>query len=218
MRLSEWRTRGPHKGAITPKVLAVVEPVLAALGADDDPRCWVVWGDDPGVRYVLLAPTDVGLVQVLVRVNVPGEGPRASAKVIRWNRVQLGELALEMVSGHRLLGFQVESHILRGSDDEGDAMASFALELFARVDGRPFTPRAEERGRTAKAGAGRAGAAKPGATKAGAAKAGAAKAGAAKASAAKAGAAKPAAKPATRVAARQPAAAGRKPGAGRSGA
>ena len=124
MRLSEWRTRAPHKDAMTPKVLGVVESVLAALGADDDARCWVVWGDDPGVRYVLLAPTDVGLVQVLVRVNVPGEGPRASAKVIRWNRVQLGELALEMVSGHRLLGFQVESHVLRGSDDEGDAMAA----------------------------------------------------------------------------------------------
>lgn len=208
MRLSEWRTGAPHKDAMTPKVLGVVERVLTALGADDDPRCWVVWGDDPGVRYVLLAPTDVGLVQVLVRVNVPGEGPRASAKVIRWNRVQLGELALEMVSGHRLLGFQVESHVLRGSDDEGDAMAAFALELFARVDGRPFTPPEAKRGRSAKGGAARAGSVKPGAVKSGAVTSGGAKPAAARPGGSKlAGKAGP----------RKPAAAGGKPPAGRSG-
>ena len=153
MRLSDWRTRAPHKDALTPKVIAVIDPVLASLGAEPDPSAWIVWGEDPGVRYVMLVPTDAGLLQVLVRVNVPGEGPRASAKVIRWTRLQVGELGLEMVSGHRLLGFQVESHILRGTDDDGDAMAAFALELFARIDGRPFTPRAVKSGRSAKAGA-----------------------------------------------------------------
>jgi hypothetical protein len=207
MRLSEWRTRAPHKDAMTPKVLGVVDDVLTALGADDDPRCWVVWGDDPGVRYTLLVPTDSGLLQALVRVNVPGEGPRTSAKVIRWNRVQLGELALEMVSGHRLLGFQVESHVLRGSDDEGDAMAAFALELFARVDGRPFTPREARRGRSAKAGAARPGAAKSAGAKSAGAKSRPAPPGAAKPAAARPGGAKPAGK----------AAAGGKPSAGRSG-
>lgn len=195
MRLSEWRTRAPHKESMTPKVLAIVEPVMTSLGAEDDPPCWVIWGDDPSVRYVVLVPTDAGLLQVLVRVNVPGEGPRASAKVIRWHRVQLGELALEMVSGHRLLGFQVESHVLRGSDEEGDDMASFALELFSRADGRPFTPRAVKRGRTGEAGAGRAGAAKPGGAKARATKAGVVKAGAAKPAAGKLFATKPTARP-----------------------
>jgi hypothetical protein len=165
MRLSEWRTRAPHKDALTPKVLAVVEPVMASLGAEPDPGCWIVWGDDPGVRYVMLVPTDAGLLQVLVRVNVPQEGPRASAKVIRWNRVQIGELALEMAGGHRLLGFQVESHVLRGADDEGDSMASFALELLARIDGRPFTPRAMKSGRSGKAGAGKGATGQAGATK-----------------------------------------------------
>jgi hypothetical protein len=154
MRLSDWRTRAPHEDALTPKVMAVIDPVLASLGAEPDPSAWIVWGEDPGVRYVMLVPTDAGLLQVLVRVNVPGEGPRASAKVIRWARLQVGELGLEMVSGHRLLGFQVESHILRGSDDEGDAMASFALEIFARIDGRPFTPHALKSGRSAKVGTG----------------------------------------------------------------
>jgi hypothetical protein len=154
MRLSEWRTRAPHKDALTPKVMAVIDPVLTSLGAEPDPSAWIVWGEDPGVRYVMLVPTEAGLLQVLVRVNVPGEGPRASAKVIRWTRLQVGELGLEMVSGHRLLGFQVESHILRGTDDDGDAMAAFALEVFARIDGRPFTPRTVKSGRSAKAGAG----------------------------------------------------------------
>lgn len=154
MRMSDWRTRAPHKDALTPKVLAVIDPVLASLGAEPDPSAWIVWGEDPGVRYVMLVPTDAGLLQVLVRVNVPGEGPRASAKVIRWARLQVGELGLEMVSGHRMLGFQVESHILRGTDDDGDAMASFALELFARIDGRPFTPRTVKRGRSATSSAG----------------------------------------------------------------
>ena len=165
MRLSEWRTRAPHKDAMTPKVIAVIEPVLASLGAESDPSCWVVWGDDPAVRYVLLVPTAAGLLQVLVRVNVPQEGPRASAKVIRWNRVQLGELGLEMADGHRLLGFQVEGHVMRGADDVGDEMAAFALELFARVDGREFTPRPEPRPRAGKSAGTQGAAAKPAARK-----------------------------------------------------
>lgn len=155
MRLSEWRNRAPHKDALTPKVLTVIEPVLATLGAVPDPSCWIVWGDDPQVRYAMLVPTDAGLLQVLVRVNVPQEGPRATGKVIRWSRVQLGELALEMDKGHRLVGFQVESQILRGADDVGDDIASFALELFARIDGRSFTPRPTRRGSSAKGGPGR---------------------------------------------------------------
>ena len=166
MRLSEWRNRAPRKESMTPKVLGVIEPVLAVLGAESDPSCWVVWGDDPAARYVVLAPTDAGLLQVLVRVNVPQEGPRASAKIIRWNRVQLGELGLEMADGHRLLGFQVEGHVLRGADDVGDEMAAFALELFARVDGRAFSPRPPTRSRPGKLAAAKAGAAKPAARKA----------------------------------------------------
>lgn len=161
MRLSDWRVSAPHKDAMTSKVIAVVEPVLASLGAVPDPSCWVVWGDDPGARYAMLVPTEAGLLQVLVRVNVPGEGPRASGKVIRWSRVQVGELALEMANGHRLVGFQVESHVLRGADDEGDNIASFALELFARIDGRPLTPRTMKRGRPNKPGTAGAGPTKP---------------------------------------------------------
>jgi hypothetical protein len=76
-----------------------------------------------------------------VRVNVAGEGPRAAAKLIRWNRVALGELAIETQGTHRLLSFQVEQLVLRGADAEADSVAAFALELFAAVDGRPAPER-----------------------------------------------------------------------------
>ena len=137
MRLSEWRATAPYKDSVSPKVLSVVESALVALGADRDPECWVVWGDDPSIRYMLFAPIASGLVQVNVRVAVPGEGPRAGGKVVRWNRVQLGELAVEIQGGHRLVTFQVENQVLNGVDAGADAISAFAQALFAAVDGRP---------------------------------------------------------------------------------
>jgi len=148
MRLSDWRGRTPHRDSMTTKVISVVEPVITAMGADADPTCWVVWGEGPAVRYVLLIPTASGLLQVHVRVNVPQEGPRASGKLVRWNRVQSGELAMEVAGGHRLLSFQVEGHVLKGSDEEADAIAGFALQIFAAIDGRT-PPAAAGAGRNA---------------------------------------------------------------------
>ena len=138
MQLSDWRSRSPHKDSLSPKVLAVIAPVLTTLGGEPDPECWIVWGDDPAARYLVLVPTAAGILEVHVRVNVPGEGPRAGGKVVRWGRVQLGELAVEIVGGHRLVTFQVEGQVLRGSDEDADAVAAFALSLFAAVDGRPL--------------------------------------------------------------------------------
>ena len=137
MRLSGWRARAPHKDSASPRVLSVVEAALLTLGADQDPECWVAWGDDPTVRYLLFVPTPGGLVQLNVRVNVQGEGPRASGKVVRWNRVQLGELGVEIQGGHRLVSFQVELQVLNGVDVVADDIAGFAQALFAAVDGRP---------------------------------------------------------------------------------
>lgn len=156
MRLSEWSTRAPAKESVAPKVLAVTGSVLAALGAEPDPGCWVVWGDDPRTRYTLLVPTAAGLLQVHVRVNVPGEGPRASGKLVRWSKVSTGDLAVEMADGHRLLTFQAEGQVLKGADAEADAIAAFALELFAAIDGRPFVPpaRSGKGGTAGKAGKG----------------------------------------------------------------
>jgi hypothetical protein len=168
MRWSGWRAKAPFKEAIAPRVLAVVDPALAALGADPDPECWIVWGDDPSSRYMMLVPTASGLVQVNVRVSVPGEGPRAGGKVVRWSRVQLGELSVEIQGGHRLVTFQVESQVLTGADAAADTITELAQTLFAAVDGRPASIPAKARtgangartGRTRPATAGRASTAK----------------------------------------------------------
>jgi hypothetical protein len=152
MRLSEWRASSPSKEAGSAKVAATVDPVLRSLGADPDPQCWVAWGEEPGVRYTIFVPTAAGLVATYVRVNVPGEGPRATGKLIRWSRVQLGELSVETQANHRLLSFQVEQQVLHGSDEKADRIARFALELLAAVDGRTLPPEASsKRGATRKA-------------------------------------------------------------------
>jgi hypothetical protein len=150
MRLSEWRAAAPHKDAGAAKVAVVVDPVLVALGTAPDPHGWIVWGDEPWNRYAILVPTDPGLVTCFVRVLVPGEGPRASGKLVRWNRVAIGELNVEAQQGHRLVSFQVEGQVLRGVDAEADRVAAFALRVIAAIDGRPLppvdeTPRARSR-------------------------------------------------------------------------
>jgi hypothetical protein len=182
MRLSEWRAGAPAREAMTARVLAVVEPVLAALGAGRDTDCWVAWGDEPAVRYSILAPAAAGLIVCHVRVNLPQQGPRAAAKLVRWNRVQLGELGVETQGAHRLLSFQVEGQVLRGADAEADAIAGFALTLMAATDGRPLPepkpasggrPRAAPAtGTRARAGATRAGTTRAGTTQAGTTRAG----------------------------------------------
>lgn len=137
MRLSEWRASAPTKDAASPKVMAVLEPVLENLGAGRDPECWVAWGDDPGVRWMLLAPTPAGLVECAVRVNVPGEGPRVAAKLVRWPRVQVGDLAVEAQAGHRFVSLQVEGLVLKGVDAEADRVVGFVRRLLDAIDGRP---------------------------------------------------------------------------------
>ena len=140
MRLSEWRAAAPARDAVTAKVGAVVDPVLAALGAGSDPHAWVAWGDEPANRYSIFVPTDPGLIVSFVRVNVPGEGPRATTKLVRWNKVSIGELSIETQGGHRLLSFQLETQVIRGADAEADRAAAFAVRLIAAIDGRPLPP------------------------------------------------------------------------------
>jgi hypothetical protein len=151
MRLSEWRATAPTRESMTLKVLAVVEPVLQSMGAERDPYCWVAWGDDPSIRYSILVPVPPGLINCGVRVNIPGEGPRATARLTRWNRLQLGELAVETQAGHRLVTFQIDQYVLRGADAIADRISRFALVLFAAVDGRPVSDGIAPRGSRAKA-------------------------------------------------------------------
>jgi hypothetical protein len=147
MRLSEWRATAPAKAAAVPKVAAVVDPVLKALGAEPDPHCWVAWGEEPANRFTVFVPTEPGLIACFVRTNVSGDGPRATTKLVRWNRVSIGELGVETQAGHRMLSFQLESQVLRGVDAEADRAAAFALRVIAAIDGRPLPAVEERRGR-----------------------------------------------------------------------
>lgn len=140
MRLREWRDGAPRKDSMGPKVLTVIDAALELLGAEPDPDCWVVWGEDPAVRYTVLVPIDAGLLSVNVRVNVPAEGPRAQGKLIRWNRVQTGELSVEIQGGHRLIGFQIENNVLRGKDEEAEVLSEFVLIVYDAIDGRSAPP------------------------------------------------------------------------------
>jgi hypothetical protein len=168
MRLSEWRAKAPAKDAGGPKVAALVDAVIDALGAEPDPHCWVAWGEEPAVRYTIFVPTEAGLISSFVRVNIPGEGPRATTKLVRWSRVSIGELTIETQAGHRLLSFQIEQQVLRGADAEADRVAAFALRVIAAIDGRTVAPNMERAGRSsraAKATATKSSAAKPAAAK-----------------------------------------------------
>jgi hypothetical protein len=149
MRLSEWRAKAPVKDAGGPKAAAVVDAVLEALGAEPDPHGWVAWGEEPAIRYTIFIPTETGLIQSFVRV-IPGEGPRATTKLIRWNRLTIGELTIETQGGHRLLSFQVEQQILRGVDDEADRVAAFAMRVIAGIDGRTIAPNVERSRRSSR--------------------------------------------------------------------
>lgn len=140
MRLSEWRKAAPTEGAMNDRVLAVVGPVLADLGAERDPECWVAWGEDPDLRYSLLAPTLAGLITVAIRFTSPEDGPRVIAKLVRWSKVSVSELGLDSGGGHRMVAVQVENLVLKGMDEEADRICKFVRILIAGVDDRLQVP------------------------------------------------------------------------------
>lgn len=140
MRLSCWIASARAAEAGAARVVGIVEPLLAALGAAADPECWVSWGDEPATRWSVAVPTAAGLALVNVRANVPQEGPRASGKLVRWPRVQAGELSVEAQLGHRIASATVEGLILPGADALADEIATFMLGVFAAIDGRANPP------------------------------------------------------------------------------
>jgi hypothetical protein len=140
MRLSEWRKAAPTQGAMSDQVLAVVSPVLADLGAERNPECWVAWGEDPDVRYSILAPTPAGLISLAVRFGSPEDGPRVIAKLIRWSKLSVSELGVEAGGGHRVVAVQVETLVLKGMDAEADRICDFVRLLIAGVDDRLQAP------------------------------------------------------------------------------
>ncbi len=135
MRLSEWRKKAPNKVSMTRGVVAVIEPMLVDLGAEADPECWVNWGDDPEMRYSILIPAPVGLISAAVRPS-DAEGPRATARLIRWPKLTVSELSIEASGGHRMVAVQVESFVLKGIDDDADMISQFVGGLIGSIDGR----------------------------------------------------------------------------------
>ena len=136
MRLSDWQASLRGQKLMTGKVATAYESALALFGEGPDSEAFVAWGDDPDVHYSLLVVGDAGLIVVVVRVNVPLEGPRASAKVVRWGRVAIGELAVEVQKGHKQATAQIDSYILKGVDEEADRIGGFVGHVLMRIDGR----------------------------------------------------------------------------------
>ena len=141
MLLSEWGSEAPTSGCMNQAVLDVLGPVLSDMGAGGDPDCWVAWGDDPEYKYSVLAPTAAGLVTVAVRLNPGGEGgPRATAKLVRWSKLQIGEFSIEAADSHRVVAVQVEGLVLKGTDEVAARICEFVRSLMAGADGRAFVP------------------------------------------------------------------------------
>ena len=148
MRLSDWRGRAPTRTPRHPRSSPSSRPILATLGREPDPDCWIVWGDDPG-RPLPRVRADRRRPPPGPRPGQrPQEGPRASAQARpleprpdRRARRSRSRRATACVS------FQVEGQVLRGSDDDADAIAAFALRLFAAIDGRPSPRGADEQAR-----------------------------------------------------------------------
>lgn len=138
MRLSEWRAAAPHMDAMSESVMQVLQPVVSGLGVGADAPFWVVWGEEPQSRYTLFAPTHAGLAVIAVRVRASMEGAHATGRLVRWSRVQIGDLSVEGQAGHHLLSAQLEGAIMRAVDAEADRMGAFLQSVFAGIDGRPI--------------------------------------------------------------------------------
>jgi hypothetical protein len=141
MRLIDWQATLRGQKLMTGKVALAYEPALELLGAGPESDAYVVWGDDPDVHYSILVVGDAGLIVIVVRVNVPQEGPRASAKVVRWGRVAIGEFAVDAQRGHRQVTAQIEAYVLKGVDDEADRIGAFLRHVLMRIDGRTPPPK-----------------------------------------------------------------------------
>jgi len=138
MQLGEWRKKAPNRECMSNAVFNVLMPVLTDLGASADPDCWVQWGEDPEIRYLVMVPTRAGLISTAVRVNTGPDGPRATGKLIRWARLQMSELSVESEAGHRVVAVQVEGQVLKGTDADADRICEFVRGLIAAVDGRDW--------------------------------------------------------------------------------
>lgn len=138
MRLSGWRDLAPDPGVLAPAVRTVLDPVLAALGAEPDPHVLPLWGDDAVRRYLLFVLSPTGMIAAGVRFDLPGEPPRVVARLIRWSKLQLSELAAETNGDHRVVSVTIDGQVFRAADQAGDRIAAFVRALHALEEGRPL--------------------------------------------------------------------------------
>ena len=148
MRLSEWQKTTQGAKVMTAKVAAAYEPALRGVGAVRDPVAYVVWGDDPGVRYTIFAATDAGLGVCNVRVNVPQEGPRATAQAHPLEpRRRSATSTSRPTTATAMSWSRWRARCSQGVDEPPTASRSWIAHLFARIDGRvPLGPRSRPAG------------------------------------------------------------------------
>ncbi len=88
------------------------------------------------MKYSILASSLGGLIAVAVRPIGGEEGPRATGKLVRWSKLSISELSVEASGGHRMVAVQVDSHVLKGFDDNADLICEFVRGLIAGVENR----------------------------------------------------------------------------------
>lgn len=142
MRLSEWCEGAPVAESVSAPVMALVESLYADLGVGEETDCWVLWGEDPAMRYTILAPSLAGLAIVSVRPTGSADGPRGNGKLVRWSKLSVSELTIESAGGHRIVAIQIESNVLKGVDDEADRICDFVRIVLAGLENRsePVAP------------------------------------------------------------------------------
>ncbi len=134
MRFDDWRATPEGERHLTERLVALIDPVSRVLGVGTETACHVVWGDQPPARFQVLLATEAGLAVLNVRVNVPQEGPRISGRLVRWGRVQAGEVTIEAHSGHAQVSAQFEGQVLQGLDTAGERIAEWMIEVYRRVE------------------------------------------------------------------------------------
>jgi hypothetical protein len=138
MRLSEWRRVAPDPDVLGRRARSTIDPVLTALGAESDPHALPVWGEDAARRFSLYVLSPTGLIGAGVRFDLPGEPPRVTARLIRWSKLQLSELAAETNGTHRVVSVTIDGQVFRAPDEAGDRIAAFVRAIHALEEGRPL--------------------------------------------------------------------------------
>ena len=154
MRLSEWREPPRTRTPAARSWRAIVDPV-PDLARRARPTCTPgsPGAREPGTRYTILVVTDPGLISLLRPAQRRRRGPRPAREARPLEPAsRRASSRIETSGSHRLLSFQIESHVLQGADDVGrtgspgspstcsPAMERPAPAAAASVDASPRLP------------------------------------------------------------------------------